>query len=106
MLRWIFRICLTILIMTVITVLQVSVREFLPFPFNHINIIFLSLVWLVLFTNSTSVLWLVLPPALLLELFSPLPFGLNSLALVIGLSVSSWLLTVLFTNHSSHTPSQ
>lgn len=101
MVRWIFRISLTILIMTIITVLQVAVREFLPFPFNHINVIFLGLVWLVLFTNSTTVLWLVLPPALLLELFSPLPFGLNSFALVVGLCVSSWLLTVLFTNHSS-----
>ncbi len=101
MLRWIFRICLTILIITIIIVLQISVREFLPFPFNHINILFLSLIWLILFTNSTSVLWVVLPPTILLELFSPLPFGLNSIALVTGLCVSSWLLLALFTNHSS-----
>ncbi len=99
--RWVFKVCVTILIMTAITLLQVAVREFFPFPFNRINIIFLSLVWLMLFTNSTSVLWVVLPPTFLIELFSPLPFGLNSLSLIVGLLVASWLLVVLFTNHSS-----
>jgi hypothetical protein len=99
--RWIFKIGVTLIILTAITLLQVGVREFLPFPFNHCNVIFVCLVWLLLFTNSTSVLWLAVPVTLLIELFSPLPFGLNSAALIIGLFATSLLLVALFTNHSS-----
>jgi phosphoglycerate kinase len=69
--RWIFKIGVTLIILTAITLLQVGVREFLPFPFNHCNVIFVCLVWLLLFTNSTSVLWLAVPVTLLIELFSP-----------------------------------
>ncbi|HLD61144.1 MAG TPA: hypothetical protein VJA27_03385 [Patescibacteria group bacterium] len=71
-----------------------------PFPLNSINSIFVAMIWLMLYTNTARVLWLVIPFALLTEIFSSLPFGFQSIALFTSLTIVNFLLVNFFTNRS------
>lgn len=91
-----------ILGVVVIFIIHLVVINLFPYPFNHVNTVFLCLLWLVIFSGQTKILWLALPLAFLLELFSPVPFGVITLALIISLSVISWFLFNIFTNRSPY----
>lgn len=72
----------------------------LPYPANRLNFLFIILLWLIIYKNDPLILWLALPLSLTTELFSSLPFGLSTAALLIGLFLEHWLLLNIFTNHS------
>lgn len=81
-------------------VLHIILKQTEIVPFFYLHTIFIVMVWLILYQATPRVLWIALLPLLVLELFSATPFGLNSLALLITLSLLSWLLLTVFTNHS------
>jgi len=96
----IFRIMEIILAIIFTALLQVAVREFLPYPFNQINIIFAIIIWLIIFTNQINVLWVLLPVSFLVEIFSPALFGVFSAAAFLSLSLVSWFLLNIFVDRS------
>lgn len=72
----------------------------LPYPANRLNFLFIILLWLIIYKNDPSILWLALPLSLSTELFSSVPFGLSTAALLLSLFLEHWLLLNIFTNHS------
>lgn len=92
----------TILIISAIllTVAHVVFKIFTPFPFNQINFIFLVTILLIIFKDYSQVFILILIPTFFLELFSTYPFGINSAALILSISILGWFLKNIFTNHS------
>lgn len=86
--------------MIVIFIVHLLVINLFPYPFNHINTVFLCLFWLVIFSGQSKILWLALPLAFLLELFSPVPFGVITAALILSLAIIGWFLFNIFTNRS------
>jgi|GEM_PF-2478849 len=81
-------------------ILQMAFVGLLFFPFNRINIIFLFLILVNNFYPQSRTLWLILPFIFLLEIFSSLPFGLNSISFYLGLLSAHWVLQNLLTNRS------
>jgi len=71
-----------------------------PYPINRLNFLFIILLWLVIYKNNPFVLWAALPLSFSAELFSSLPFGLSTAALLFSLFMEHWLLLNIFTNHS------
>lgn len=80
--------------------LHLFVINCLPTPFNHINVIFLAILWLIILSVSKDALMVSLPLAFLLELYTSQFFGIYSLSLIISLSVINWFLMNIFTNRS------
>lgn len=70
-----------------------------PYPLNHLNIIFVSLLLMMVFGNR-RVIWYALFISFLSELFVSTPFGINTAALMITLIGLNWVLLNLFTNRT------
>lgn len=88
------------LLIFLILVTQIFVINFLPFPFDHINVIILFLLWFIILSNNSTAIWLILLLSWLTELLSTTPFGVNLIALIATLLITSWLLTHVLTNRS------
>lgn len=80
--------------------LQFVSKEFLPYPFDQINVIFVAMVWLIILSSRLEIIWLGAPLAFLLEIFSSAPFGLNSFVLLLSFLLVYWLLANFLTNRS------
>jgi hypothetical protein len=89
-----------ILIIMFIIIFHILVKEFFSYPWNNTNILFLSMIWLIIVTGKGEILWLMLIPAFLMELFSSTLFGLQSFAFLFSLSILSLILLTVFTNYS------
>lgn len=98
--NWIGKFLKLILAITFILILQIFVVNFLPYPFNHINIIFLSMLWLIILASDTGVLWFGIFILYISDLFTSLPFGINSSSMLISLVLIGWFLLNIFTNRS------
>jgi len=83
-----------------IFIAHIAMVNFLPFPINRINLIYMALVWLVISKGTTSAIWLALVLSFLTEIFSSTPFGVNMAALILSLIFLDWFLLTIFTNHS------
>lgn len=88
------------LIILSILVLHFLIINFLPYPINHINIIFLSLLWLIILYPKQNILWIALAVLYISELFTSMAFGISSIAMLISLSAVSWFLFNIFTDRS------
>ncbi len=73
----------------------------LPFPLNQINFLLIFFSWRLLVTQNNQVFWQALVSAIVVEYFSTLPFGLNTMATLSSLFVFSYLLRSVFTNVST-----
>lgn len=89
-----------LLALALIFVAHTAVSYLLPFPFNQINVAFLSLMWLVVYRNDSHMLWLALGITILIDVFSSSPFGLLSASVIIALVSVRRLFFVVFTNYS------
>lgn len=82
--------------------IHISIIYILPYPANHLNFLFIVLLWLIIYRNSSLILWVALPISFLTELFTSLPFGVATAAILLSLFLEHWLLLNIFTNHSWH----
>ncbi|OGH70343.1 MAG: hypothetical protein A2754_00230 [Candidatus Magasanikbacteria bacterium RIFCSPHIGHO2_01_FULL_47_8] len=80
-----------------------AVVNFLPFPINRINIVYMALLWLTVNKGTATVIWLALILSFLTELFSSTPFGVDMAALLMSLIFLNWFLLNIFTSHSWYT---
>ena len=89
-----------ILLVFGIFIAHIWINNVLPYPFEHINLIFSFLFLYLLSDESGSVLWYGLILGLFLELFISASFGITMLALFFCLLSTRWLLTYFLTNRS------
>lgn len=89
-----------ITLVVVLSLLQISLISSLPIPFNSINIILVTLLFLLLFDDLAMLLsWLVIS-GFVLSIFSYLPFGLAIIALWITILFCYFLFYQVLTNRS------
>ncbi|MFA7653610.1 MAG: hypothetical protein WCX97_01010 [Candidatus Magasanikbacteria bacterium] len=89
-----------IFFVAVIVLTQIFVINFLPFPLSAINIAVVAVLWYLMFSLDLQILFLVIPVAFFLEIFSAESFGIIISALVISLAIVGWVLSSVFTNRS------
>ena len=95
-----WRTLLLFLTILLILVAHIFVVNFLPFPFDHINIIFSSLLLMLTVTSDKKVIWLALVISYFSELFSSIPFGVGTAALIASLLIINWFQLNILTNRS------
>lgn len=74
--------------------------DFLPHPFNHLNLALTFLILYVTIVINPQALWALLPFVWFEELFSSFPFGVNALALLVVLVVFNLILITILSNRS------
>ena len=95
-----FSLIMTVAAMLGVLLAHIMVGYMLPPPFNQINLLFLALLLYSLYRSEQVVLWAGVIVGFLSELFSSSPFGINSVSIVVSLTLLSWLLRNIFINHS------
>ncbi len=102
MLQLFWRILRFVFIILAILTAHIFVINFLPSPFNHINIA-LSLLLLFLTADSDKkIIWLGLIISYLTELFSGAPFGIGIASTIISLLAINWFQLNILTNRSGY----
>lgn len=66
----------------------------------YVNIIYISLIWLLLLGYNQTALWLILPTAFILQPFSASPGYSLIISLFFSLAFTNWLLIKILTNRS------
>lgn len=79
---------------------QLVISNSLPAPFNLFNVVVTGFIGLMLLTNRSVIIWLTVPVAFLMELFSAAPYGAISVSLFFSVAMLHWCLTRWFTNFS------
>jgi hypothetical protein len=87
---------------SLIVIAHIFVINFLPFPFNHINITFSLLLLLLTLNSNKKIIWLGLVVSYFLELFSGAPFGIGMAATIISLLIINWFQLNILTNRSGY----
>lgn len=100
--RFIFKTLLFIGGIFLIFFIHTLIIYLLPYPANRLNFLFIILLWMIINKNDPLILWIALPLSFSTEIFSSLPFGLSTAALLSSLFLEHWLLLNIFTNHSWH----
>ncbi|HSR88972.1 MAG TPA: hypothetical protein VLK22_01040 [Candidatus Udaeobacter sp.] len=85
-----------------ILVIHIFVINFLPFPFNHLNIAFSSLLLFFTINQTQKIIWLSLAVSYFSELFNAIPFGINIAATIGALLIISWFQVNIITNRSEY----
>ncbi|MFH1412653.1 MAG: hypothetical protein ABIG10_01325 [bacterium] len=94
------RIIFNLLLIFLMVIIQQAFIHALPLGFNYLNLVLITLVFiLILFNLNLSLMWW-LASAWLLDLFSFYPFGSHLLVFGIILLIIYWLLINFFTNRS------
>lgn len=89
-----------IIIWTAVFFLNWFFLDFAPHPWHHVSPAFTAMILYVIITPGRSHMWIVLLLIWLQELIAATPFGMNALALFIGLSALNWCLLTIFANRS------
>ncbi len=95
----VFRLLLTI---SLIITAHIFVVNFLPYPFNYINITFSLLLLFLTLGSNNKIIWLGLIVSYFLELFSGSPFGIGMAATIISLLIINWFQQNILTNRSGY----
>ena len=70
---------------------QVAIVYLLPFPLNLVNVTLLSFLWFVIYRDYPGALWLALVLTITTDLFSSLPFGLITAAMISAIITARWV---------------
>ncbi len=89
-----------IFLLAIIFIAHIWVNNVLPYPFEHINLVFVFLFLTLLMNKTEQALWYSLILGLFLELFVASSFGVTMISLYFCLLTTSWLLTYFLTNRS------
>ncbi len=80
--------------------LSLVLSFFVSFPFSMVNLIFASIILILLWSNSGGVVWLTCALHFCLELFSVFPFGVILISSTMSILITYWLYQNFFTNRS------
>lgn len=81
---------------------HIFVVNFLPFPFNKINLIISVLVFSMTINQDKNIIWLGLIISYIAGLFSSAPFGISIIATVAALLAVNWFQLNILTNRSGY----
>jgi hypothetical protein len=95
-----FKIILLAIAIILLGAIQLSLIKALPYPANALNLVIISVVFILLLADWHSALWWSFGLGLMLDFYSFAPFGLNLLSLAGTLFVTNFLLTNFLTNRS------
>jgi len=84
----------------IIAVLHLAIINLLPYPLNHLNIIILTIIWVVLTAKQDHNIWVVVGLAFFAELFANSLFGANLISITLTLIVVYWILRNILTNRT------
>ena len=93
-------ILLFIVYMISILVGHIFVINFLPYPYNHLHVIFSILALSLSISTDRKIILLALCTSYIAELFGSTPFGLNTFSLLSSLLIMHWLQFNIFSNRS------
>jgi len=96
----IIKIIINILLIFILTMIQFSFISGLPAPFNNLNLILISLVFILAFTSLDAALWWAVLFGFLLDIFSFSFFGQHLISLTLTTVLVYLLLNNFFTNRS------
>ncbi len=81
---------------------HVFVINFLPFPYNRLNIIFSILIFLLITRQGRQAVWLALILSYCIDLLSAVPFGIGQVSLITSLLAINWFQLTILTNRSGY----
>lgn len=84
----------------IILAAHIFIINFLPYPFNHINIIVALFLLIITVSVNNRVIWLALAVSYVAELFSSIPFGIGTISLLCTLFIINWFQFNILTNRS------
>lgn len=102
MLQILWRTLRFIFIIFAILTAHIFVVNFLPSPFNHINITLSVLLLFLTADSEKKIIWLGLIVSYFSELFSGAPFGIGVASTIISLLVVNWFQLNILTNRSGY----
>lgn len=91
---------LFLIIQILLVFVHLFLIQFLPFPYNRINLLLIFLMLYSIVSIRPQSLWLILPLVWFSELFSSYFFGINALAILLILFVYNFLLITVLSNRS------
>ena len=80
--------------------LHLTIINFLPYPINTINVLFITLTVMIVIEDRFAFIWFIVPMAFLLELFSVAPFGSELLSLFLSAFAMRSIILRFFTNRT------
>ncbi len=79
---------------------HIFIINFLPYPFNHTNVIFVLSLLILTLSSNNKMIWLTLIISYFSELFSSIPFGIGTFSLLFSLLIINWFQFNILTNRS------
>lgn len=98
--KFLIQTLLSFVYLVLILTVHIFIINFLPYPFNHINIIFTIFLLIITVSTNNRVIWLILITAYFSELLSSIPFGISTAALLLSLLIINWFQCNILTNRS------
>ena len=98
--KFLIRALLLFIYLVLILTAHIFIVNFLPYPFNHTNIIFAIFLLTITVSINNHTIWLVLITAYFSELLSSIPFGIGTASLLISLLIINWFQFNILTNRS------
>lgn len=98
--KFLIRALLLFVYLVLILTAHIFIINFLPYPFNHINIIFAIFLLAITVSVNNRTIWLVLITAYFSELLSSIPFGIGTASLLVSLLTINWFQFNILTNRS------
>lgn len=83
-----------------LSAIHIGASYFLPFPWSKINLIFLLLVIIMMWRDTSLIVWVAFFTHLIIELYSATPFGVQLFSSTIGMLFTFWIYRNLFNNRS------
>ncbi len=99
--KWLLRILLYLSLTWLLVSLDFLKTSLPIFPFYSLDIIFLSVVLSLVFSDNPYIIAMASAATLIKDLFSAFPLGVNSLLMTLSLIFTSWILHRIFTNRSA-----
>lgn len=96
----VFKFLIYLALTALVFIFHMAAAGLLFFPFNRINVIFLFLILMNNYWTNGRALWLAIPSIFFLEIFSSMPYGLNSVSFFMGLIGAHWISRRFLTNRS------
>ena len=91
---------LTIFSILLLAALNIGASYILPYPYSKINIIFIALLIIMMWSDSGTVIWISFFSHFFIELFSTTPYGIILFSSTIAWLFCFWLYKNFFTNRS------
>lgn len=89
------------LVIFLLTATHIFIINFLPFPFNRVNIVFSLLLLFLIISSDTKIIWLGIATFYLIDLFNGALFGTGIIVAIASMLIINWFQFNILTNKTS-----